>query len=95
MKFFQKGVNEMKNINDDQIVNAVQNLAIFMDYVAMETQTPTWNNILPLFDIFFRRLPQFLPTSCEISCVFKIMIQVLKVPSLSNFKVSSLNKAPT
>ncbi|CAD5115352.1 DgyrCDS4332 [Dimorphilus gyrociliatus] len=81
-----EGVNEMKNINDDQIINAVQNLAVFMDYVAMETQTPTWNNILPLFDIFFRRLPQFLPTNCEISSVFKIMIQVLKVPSLSNFK---------
>ena len=82
-----QGVNEMKNITNEQMTNVVKNLATFVDYIAMETSSPAWANILVQFDLFFRRLPGLLPNPCDVTPVLKIMIAVLKIPGLTSVKV--------
>ena len=70
------------------MTNVVKNLATFVDYITMETSSPTWANILVQFDLFFRRLPTLLPNPCDVTPVLKIMIAVLKIPGLTSVKVS-------
>ena len=83
-----QGVNDTKNISNEQMTNVVKNLATFVDYIAMETSSPAWANILVQFDLFFRRLPTLLPNPCDVTPVLKIMIAVLKIPGLTSVKVS-------
>ena len=83
-----QGVNEMKNITCEQMTNVVKNIASFVDYIAMETSSPTWATILVQFDLFFRRLPTLLPNPCDVTPVLKIMIAVLKIPGLTSVKVA-------
>ena len=83
-----QGVNEMKNITCEQMTNVVKNIATFVDYIAMETSSPTWATILVQFDLFFRRLPTLLPNPCDVTPVLKIMIAVLKIPGLTSVKVA-------
>ena len=77
----------MKNVTNEQMMTVVENLAIYMDYIALETSSPQWNNILFHFDLFFRRLPTFLPDEWDTTPVLKIMVGVLKIPGLTSVKV--------
>ncbi|ELU08396.1 hypothetical protein CAPTEDRAFT_227700 [Capitella teleta] len=81
-----EGVNDMKTVTSEQMMLVVSNLSTFMDYVAMETASPAWNNILLQLDIFFRRLPLLVPANCDMETVLKIIICTLKIPGLSSVK---------
>lgn len=70
------------------MMEVIFNLSTYLDYIALETASPSWNTILLQFDVFFRRLPVFLPAQCDMSPVLKIIISTLKIPGLSAVKVS-------
>ena len=77
----------MKTTTNEQMMRVVNNLATYMDFIALETNSPAWPTILVQFDLFFRRLPAILPNPCDMTSVLKIMIAVLKIPGLTSVKV--------
>ena len=87
---YVQGLNVQKETSSLQMMQVVTNLAIYLDYIALETASPSWSNILVQLDIFFRRLPAFLPNQCEIAPVLKIIISTLKIPGLIAVKVRLL-----
>ncbi len=88
-----QGINEMKTTTNEQMIKVVNNLATYMDFIALETNSPAWPAILVQFDLFFRRLPGILPNPCDMTSVLKIMIAVLKVPGLTSVKVNYFKKS--
>src|SRR6218665_3264595 len=86
MHLFVQGVNETKTITSEQLNNIVTNLATFMDYIILENSSPAWTGILSQFDIFFRRLPALLQSPCDMDPILKIMISVLRIPSIVSAK---------
>lgn len=80
----------MKNISSEQMTNIINNLALYMDCIGLETSSPQWSNILTQFDIFFHRLLVLIPNPCEIKPVLTIMVSVLKIPGLTAVKVQML-----
>ena len=84
---FLQGTNEQRNLTNEQMLCVVHNLSTYMDYVALETSSASWQTILMQFDLFFRRLPTLLPNECDMTPVLKIMIAVLKIPGLTSIKV--------
>ncbi len=90
--FFFQGVNDIKTLTSEQVVNAVANLAVYLDFITLETTSPQWSNILTQFDMFFRRLPGLLPNPCDMGPILKIMTAVLKIPGLTSVKVRILKE---
>ena len=77
----------MKTLTAEQMQQVVINLALYMDYIALETNSPNWQAILVQFDTFFRTLPTLLPNPADMHPVLQIMIAVLKIPGLIAVKV--------
>lgn len=92
--FQHQGINDMKSLTNQQMLTVVKNLATYMDYVTMETSSPTWSNILTQFENFFRRLPLYLPNPCDMSPVLKVIITILKMPGLTAVKVRPTEATP-
>ena len=87
MTLYFKGINERKNMSPEDMLKVVNNLAKYMECFTLETTSPAWANILAQFDVFFRRLPGLLPTSCDVTPVLAIIINVLRIPGITGVKV--------
>ncbi|XP_014665228.1 PREDICTED: protein unc-79 homolog isoform X2 [Priapulus caudatus] len=72
-------------ISDDKVVSLLHNMAVYMECMPLEGGP--WNNILSLFDVFFRALPGMLPSEItDMTDTFRIIASVLKIPGLSQQK---------
>ncbi|XP_052267084.1 protein unc-79 homolog [Dreissena polymorpha] len=84
--YLLEGLNNTRTINTDTISLLLDNLASYMNSIALETSAAMWTNILNQFDIFFRRLTEILPVPCDMTSVLKIITCLLKVNGINNAK---------
>ncbi|KAK6182809.1 hypothetical protein SNE40_010404 [Patella caerulea] len=79
LQYLLEGLNEKKNLPQENIMLLLNNISIYLNCVSLESSTAIWPGILNQFEIFFRRLPCVLPNPCDITPVLKIIISILKV----------------
>ena len=84
----------MKAITNEQLENVVTNLARYMDFITLETNSPAWTNILVQFDLFFRYVHTVITPEFDVGPLLKIMIAILKIPGINSVKVTENNMIP-
>ncbi|GAB6020639.1 hypothetical protein CHUAL_003310 [Chamberlinius hualienensis] len=86
LQILLEGLNERKTLPVDNITRVMNNMAIYMDSLQLETPSAVWANILPQFDIFLRKLVMILPSNMDISSTLHIICSILHIQTLSGFK---------
>jgi hypothetical protein len=69
-------------------MNILNNIAIFIEYLPIEGQSHQWLLVFQEFETLFRQLEATMKRAYDYTCLFVIMIQLLKVPYISNSKVT-------
>jgi hypothetical protein len=82
-----QGLNNKKSVPADTIILLLNNLADYMNCISLETSAPMWNSIVGSFEIFLRKLYTVLLTPFDPSSLLKIMISLLKVSGINNYRV--------
>lgn len=83
-----QGLNNSRTLPTENIQLLLDNLAIYMNSISLESSATMWTNILNQFDTFFRRLTEILPVPCDVTSVLKIITCLLKVNGINNAKVT-------
>ncbi|XP_056021737.1 protein unc-79 homolog isoform X2 [Ostrea edulis] len=81
-----EGLNSKKSVPADTIILLLNNLADYMNCISLETSAPMWNSIVGSFEIFLRKLHTVLLTPFDPSSLLNIMISILKVSGISNYR---------
>ena len=65
----------------------LNNVALYIQYLTLETNQGQWGLVLQEFETLFRHLEPLMSKSYDFTCLFIIMSSLLKVPAISNTKV--------
>jgi hypothetical protein len=68
-------------------LNILNNVAIFIEFLPLESQQNQWIQVIQEFETLFRYLEPIMNKSYDYSSLFVIMGALLKIPSISNTKV--------
>lgn len=71
----------------DICIDILNNVAVFMEFVPQDTQYQQWLLVFEEFDILFKKIEPLMNKSQDYICLFKIIINLLKLPGISNCKV--------
>lgn len=66
----------------------LNNSAIFIEYLPNESQHNQWTSVIQELDTLFKNLEPVMNKSYDYTCLFVIMINLLKVTNVSNIKVT-------
>lgn len=90
LPFFQT-LNSKKILAIDTLPTIVENMACYLDCLPLEsglgTVMPLWNTLLSQLEILFRRMVFFLNNFDDLVPLLRIMISILKIPCINQFKV--------
>jgi hypothetical protein len=65
----------------------LNNVAIYLKYLPVESQHAQWNLVIQELEILFHQIEPLLHRSFDYSCIFQIMNIMLKVSSITSYKV--------
>ena len=82
-----KDINLQKIIVMETSMTILNNVALYMQYLTLETNQIQWGLVLQEFETLFRHLEPLMNKSHDFTCLFIIMSSLLKVPAISNAKV--------
>lgn len=95
MKFqlFFQCLNSKKTLAVDTISVIFQNMACYLDCLPIEAglgpTAPLWSALLSQLEILFRRIVFFLNQLDDLVPLLRIMVSVLKIPVITQYKVIS------
>ena len=84
-----KDINLQKIINIETCMIILNNVAIYIQYLSLETNQSQWTLVLQEFETLFRQMEQVMIKSADYTCLFLIMGSLLKVPAIATTKVMS------
>ncbi len=84
-----KDINLQKVINIETCMIILNNVAIYIQYLSLETNQSQWTLVLQEFETLFRQMEQVMIKSADYTCLFLIMGSLLKVPAIATTKVMS------
>ncbi|XP_037687930.1 protein unc-79 homolog isoform X3 [Choloepus didactylus] len=77
-----EGLNNKKNLPaGGAMIRCLENIALFMEALPMDSPSSLWTTISNQFQTFFAKLPCVLPLKCSLDSSLRIMICLLKIPS--------------
>ncbi len=85
---FFKDINSQKSINLDVCMSILNNVALYMKYVPIETQQSQWTLVIQEMETLFRQLEFVMHRNYDYSCLFTIMNNLLRLPAILSTKVS-------
>lgn len=89
MELFQT-LNSKKTLLTDTLPVILENISCYLDCLPLEAAlgptSPLWSNVLQQLETLYRRLIFLLNTIEDVSPLLKIMITVLKIPVISQYK---------
>ncbi|XP_033647940.1 protein unc-79 homolog [Asterias rubens] len=80
ISFLLEGLNEKKTLPSLRILIVLMNLAEYMENLPLEGSS-AWSNLVPLFEVFFRKIALALPENCDTNDLCRIMLVLLKSPA--------------
>lgn len=88
--FYFQTLNSKKILAVDTLPTIVENMAAYLDCLPLEsglgTVTPLWNTLLSQLEILFRRIVFFLSSFEDLVPLLRIMISILRIPCINQFK---------
>ncbi|XP_045144020.1 protein unc-79 homolog isoform X3 [Echinops telfairi] len=79
-----EGLNNKKNLPaGGAMIRCLENIAAFMEALPMDSPSSLWTTISNQFQTFFAKLPSVLPLKCSLDSSLRIMICLLKIPSVN------------
>ena len=83
----KKDVNSQKTINFDICMKILNNIALYIEYLPIESQHSQWIMVIQEFENLFRQMEPLMNKSYDFTCLFVIMGSLLKVSSIATNKV--------
>ncbi|XP_063060311.1 protein unc-79 homolog [Engraulis encrasicolus] len=79
-----EGLNNKKSLPaGSAMLHCLENIAVYMEALAMDVPSNLWSSICNHFQTFFTRLPAVLPLKCPLDSAFRVMLCLLKIPATS------------
>lgn len=89
--FFFQSLNTKKTLPLERLPTILHNVACYLDCLPLEAGlgpgAATWGGLLSQIDGLFRRLVLLLNSIEDMTPLLRIMVSVLKVPGIPQFKV--------
>lgn len=86
-----KDINTEKSINIGTCVSILNNVAIYMEFLPIESQHSQWTLVIQELETLFRRIEPLMSKLYDYTCLFLIMCSLLKISSISTNKVETKN----
>ncbi len=87
-----KDLNFKKTINMDTCIRILNNTAVYIEYLPVETQHSQWALVIQELEALFRHIEPLMVKSYDYTCLFNIMSVLLKVPVIASNKVFIFSK---
>lgn len=91
LKHVLSDINLQKTMSMDICMNILNNVAIYMEYLPLETQQSHWTLVIQELEKMFHHMYLYMNKNYDYSCLFLIMTTLLKVVSIASCKVSLQN----
>jgi len=82
-----KDINLQKVIIMEICMIILNNVAVYIQYLSLETNQSQWTLVLQEFETLFRQMEPLMIKSADYTCLFLIMGSLLKVPAIATTKV--------
>ena len=82
-----KDINLQKVIIMEICMIILNNVAVYIQYLSLETNQSQWTLVLQEFETLFRQMEPLMIKSADHTCLFLIMGSLLKVPAIATTKV--------
>ena len=82
-----KDINLQRIIVMETCMVILNNIAVYIQYLPLETNQSQWTLVLQEFETLFRHLEPIMIKSVDYTCLFVIMSSILKVPAIASTKV--------
>jgi hypothetical protein len=89
--FIVKDINLQKFINIDICMTILNNVAIYIEYLPLETQQNQWSLVIQELETLFHQMYLSLTKSFDYTSLFMIMSTLLKLNYTTSCKVN-INK---
>ncbi len=81
-------MNQQKNLNLDVCLNVLNNVCVFMTFLPVDLQQQQWQLVFQECENLFKKMEGILKKYNDYTCIFLILINLLKVSFISNAKVN-------
>jgi len=88
LKHVLNDINLQKLFNLDICLQILDNVAIYIEYLPLESQQSNWTLVIQELEKLFHHMYLYLNKTYDYDCIFLIMTTLLKVNSISSCKVS-------
>ncbi len=83
-----KDLNFKKAINMEICIKVLNNAAVFIEYLSIESQHSQWILVIQELESLFRHIEPLMVKTYDYTCIFNIMSVLLRVSVIATNKVS-------
>ena len=87
-------MNKQKNLSLDLCTTLLSNISQFMEYIPIDSPIQLWTSVFLEFDFLFDKLTRVytasksnFPINYDLTPILRIMMNILKVPYISNIRL--------
>ena len=85
-------MNTEKSTNLSTCVTILNNVAVYIEFLPLESQQSQWTLVIQELETLFRKIEPLMNKLYDYTCLFLIMGNLFKISSISTNKVSKKMK---